>query len=98
MALHRGIDGSEPLRAEPIGQLAGPHEHRPATAAWRLATGTLACPRCDAPVALPGGHVAPADPLGCPYCDHGAAVRDFLSLTAPSRPARVELRLVHRPR
>ena len=63
-----------------------------------VATGSLACPRCDAPVALAGSHVAPADPLGCPYCDHGAAVRDFLSLTAPSRPARVELRLVHRPR
>jgi hypothetical protein len=98
MAFHRGIDGSEPLRAEPIGRVAGPREYRPAAAAQRLGTGTLACPRCDAPVALPAGHVAPGDALGCPYCDHGAAVRDFLSLAAPSRPARVEVRLVHRPR
>jgi hypothetical protein len=98
MAFHRGIDGSEPVRAEPIGRVAGPQEHRPAAGAWRLAAGTLACPRCDAPVALGRARVAPADPLGCPYCDHGAAVRDFLSLTAPSRPARVEVRLVHRPR
>jgi hypothetical protein len=98
MAFHRGIDGSEPVRAEPIGRVAGPQEHRPAAAAWRLAAGTLACPRCDAPVALGRARVAPADPLGCPYCDHGAAVRDFLSLTAPARPARVEVRLVHRPR
>ena len=93
MAFHRGIDGSDPLRAEPIGRLAGPQEHRPA-AAWRLGTGTLACPRCDAPVALGAGHVAPADPLGCPYCEHTAAVREFLSLAAPSRPARVAVRLV----
>jgi len=94
MALHRGIDGSDPLRAEPIGRLAGPQEHRPAAGAWRLGTGTLACPRCDAPVALGGGHVAPADPLGCPYCEHTAAVRDFLSLAVPSRPARVAVRLL----
>jgi len=97
MAFHRGIDGSDPLRAEPVGCVAGPQEHRPAEGAWRLGTGTLACPRCDAPVALAGGHVAPADPLGCPYCDHRAAVRDFLSLAAPSRPARVEVRLVLSP-
>jgi hypothetical protein len=35
----------------------------------RLAGGTLACPRCDAPVAL-AGPVAPADPLACPFCAH----------------------------
>lgn len=98
MGFHHGIDGSDPLRAEPVGRVAGPEELRPAADAWRLGTGTLACPRCDAPVALGGGHVAPADPLGCPYCAHAGAVRDFLSLTAPTRPARVEVRLVLRPR
>jgi hypothetical protein len=67
-------------------------ERRTADAA-RLAGGTLACPRCDAPVALVGP-VAPADPLACPYCAHAASVRDFLSLAAPSRPARVEVRVV----
>lgn len=67
-------------------------ERRPA-AATRVATGTIACPRCDAPVAL-AGPVAPAAPLACPYCAHAAPVRDFLSLAAPSRPARVAVRVV----
>ena len=62
----------------------------------RLATGTIACPACDAPVALPRGHASPADLLGCPYCDHIAAVRDFLSLAAPARPARVVVRVIVR--
>jgi hypothetical protein len=34
------------------------------------------------------------DPLTCPFCGHGATVRDFLSLAAPTRPARVEVRVV----
>jgi hypothetical protein len=68
-------------------------ERRPGEAA-RVASGTLACPRCDAPVAL-AGPVAPAAPLLCPYCAHAAPVRDFLSLAAPSRPARVAVRVVH---
>jgi hypothetical protein len=59
----------------------------------RLATGTLACPRCDAPVSL-AGPAAPGDTLLCPYCDHGAALRDFLSLAEPTRPARVAVRVV----
>jgi hypothetical protein len=63
--------------------------------ATRLAGGTLACPRCDAPVAL-SGPVAPADALACPYCACTGAVRDFLSLEVPSRPARVEVRVVRR--
>jgi len=59
----------------------------------RLAGGTLACPSCDAPVALLDGPAAPADPLGCPYCGQAGAVRDFLSLSTPGRPARVEVRV-----
>ena len=62
-----------------------------ASATRVLATGTLACPRCDAPVA-PLGPMSPADPLGCPFCAHAGAVRDFLSLDLPTRPARVEVR------
>jgi uncharacterized paraquat-inducible protein A len=65
--------------------------------ATRLAGGTLACPRCDAPVAL-AGPVGPADALACPYCAHTGSVRDFLSLAAPSRPARVEVRVISRSR
>lgn len=59
----------------------------------RLAGGTLACPSCDAPVALIDGPVAPTAPLGCPYCGQAGAVRDFLSLSSPARPARVEVRV-----
>jgi hypothetical protein len=71
-------------------------EHRPARAG-HLGTGTLACPHCDAPVAL-AGPVLPVEPLTCPYCRHHAPVRDFLSLAAPTRPARVEVRVVARLR
>ena len=38
--------------------------------------------------------MGPADGLACPVCDHAAAVRDFLSLSQPTRPARVLVRLV----
>lgn len=96
MSLHRGIDGAEPLRPQPIARTAGPEELRRIERAWHLGTGTLACPRCDAPVA-PAGPLAPADPLDCPFCAHAGATRDFLSLTDPSRPARVEVRVVLRP-
>lgn len=61
----------------------------------RLAGGTLACTRCDAPV-LPDGPVSPADSLSCPFCSHSAPVRDFLSLAGPPRPTRVEVRVVQR--
>jgi hypothetical protein len=70
------------------------HEDRRFTPSTVLGTGTLACPRCDLPVALATGRASPAEPLGCPFCGHAGAVRDFLSLGAPSRPARVEVRVV----
>jgi uncharacterized paraquat-inducible protein A len=94
VAFQHGIDGSEPARPEPVSRLAGARADD-LVASGHLASGTLACPRCDAPVALGAGRVAPADPLGCPYCDHTATVRDFLSLTSPTRPARVAVRVVH---
>jgi hypothetical protein len=93
MTFQRGIDGSEPVRARPISARADAHEDRHAAPSWRLATGTLACPRCDAPVSLMGRVVTPAEDLHCPFCRHTAALRDFLSLAAPSRPARVEVRV-----
>jgi hypothetical protein len=95
VSISRGFD-SEPVRPDPVGRMSGTEEERRVTRTTRLATGTLACPRCDAPVALPGP-VAPADALRCPYCRHAGAVRDFLSLAAPTRPARVAVRVVHRP-
>ena len=61
-----------------------------------VASGTLACPECDAPV-FPGDRpVSPAAPLACPFCGQSGAVRDFLSLAPPSRPARVVVRVRHR--
>jgi DNA-directed RNA polymerase subunit RPC12/RpoP len=75
-------------RPKPIG---GVHELR-RVVRGRLGTGTLACPECDAPV-LGIGRMAVTDALGCPYCGHAAVVRDFLSLAAPTRPARVAVRV-----
>jgi hypothetical protein len=90
----RWTDRSEWLRFEPTGR----HEKRRAIRSSRLAVGTLACPDCDAPVAPPLTPLSPADPLGCGFCQHSAAVRDFLSLAAPARPTRVEVRVVPRTR
>jgi hypothetical protein len=94
VTLSRGIDGSDPARGDRIGRLAGTQEERRVARSSVLAAGTLACPRCDAPVALPAERVAPADRIACPYCAHAAHVRDFLSLEAPTRPARVVVRVV----
>ena len=76
-------------------RLAGAKADRLGARTGHLASGTLACPRCDAPVALAAGTASPADALGCPFCAHSASVRDFLSLTSPTRPARVAVRVVH---
>jgi hypothetical protein len=82
----------------PLSDRPEPAEHRHSERSERLGTGTLACPRCDAPVALaPGGH-SPVQPLWCPYCRHGARLRDFLSLATPSRPARVAVHVRLRAR
>jgi len=58
-----------------------------------VCTGTLACRRCDAPVAAGADGLALTDQLLCPFCNHRGPVRDFLSLAAPTRPARVVVRL-----
>ena len=91
MAFQR--DGSDPIRGERIGRLDG--EHRLAHSTL-LATGTLACPHCDLPVAPGPQPLAPRDAVACGYCGHAGAVRDFLSLATPTRPAHVEVRV--RPR
>jgi hypothetical protein len=89
VAFHRRIDEPEPGNRPP-----GAYEVRRARSS-RLATGTLACPLCDAPVAVAGAWLSPADGLACPYCAHTAATREFLSLAEPTRPARVAVRVVH---
>ena len=90
------MDGSEARGAEPVGRRGGVEEERRAGRSTRLATGTLACPRCDAPVALAGRRLAPSSGLECPYCRHEGVLRDFLSLEVPARPARVVVRVVTR--
>ncbi len=89
------MDGSE-RGAEPAGRRGGVEEERRSGRSTRLALGTLACPECDAPVALAGRRLAPSAALACPYCGHHGALRDFLSLAVPSRPARVEVRVLRR--
>lgn len=97
MALHGNSEGSDPLRPQPIRRLQNAEDYRLAHAS-HLGSGTLACPRCDAPVVLGLSPAAPSDPMSCPYCHHAGAVRDFLSLESPSRPAHVEVRVVLRSR
>jgi hypothetical protein len=76
-------------RAEAIVQL----ERRRQAGSGLLGPGTLACPACDAPVALAGVAVGAAEPLSCPFCAHSGRVREFLTLGAPTRPAHVAVRV-----
>lgn len=71
--------------------MGGATEERRAARSTVVATGTLACPDCDAPVSPGGRALSPAEPMRCPVCDHAGVVRDFLSLATPSRPARVRV-------
>jgi hypothetical protein len=86
-----GLEETDPRRTRPASAPIGLHDERRTTRPWHVATGTLACPDCDAPVTLAGAAAAPADPLTCPFCDHAAAVRDFLSLAVPARVPRVRV-------
>ena len=71
------------------------HEERRRARSSHVASGTLACPSCDAPTALARA-MSPAEAIACPYCDHAGAVRDFLSLASPTRPAHVNVRIATR--
>jgi hypothetical protein len=86
--------GSDP--SDPIGRRSAAQEEHRRARSTRLATGTLACPECDAPVHPGPLGLSPADWLGCPYCGHAGATRDFLSLAPPTRPARVAVHVVVR--
>ena len=93
MSILRGIDDSDDARSGPITRAgAGQEELRPTTRSGRVASGSLACGCCDAPVAL-AAPAALTDALTCPYCAHRGPVRDFLSLADPTRPARVVVRV-----
>lgn len=93
MALHRTGGELEPVRG--TGG-AGTRLLRPATSA-PVATGTFACPGCDAPGYLHRAYT-PAEPYRCGYCGHEAPAREFLTLGGTVRPARVTVRIrVARP-
>jgi len=93
VALHRDTEGSEPLRPEPVERLTEHHELRRSHDARQVATGTLACPSCDAPAAIGPGPMALADDLVCGFCSHHGTVRDYVSLGRPTRPTRVVVRI-----
>jgi len=91
VAFQRGSEGADPVRGA-----GGPHHvDRRLGRGTLVATGTFACPHCDAPIP-PHVPLSPASLLVCPFCLGSGRARDFLSLAAPSRPARVEVRIVQR--
>ncbi len=94
MSFLRGL-GQSQSHTGPGGTRVGVayEEQRRATRSGCLSTGTLACARCDAPVAIGDDPVSLADQLTCPYCSNRAPVRDFLSLATPTRPTRVLVRV-----
>jgi hypothetical protein len=91
MAFERTGEGAGPLRR---GTDTHHAEYRVARSGV-VASGTFACPHCDAPVP-PHVPVTPATLLICPFCLRSGRGRDFLSLAAPTRPARVHVRVIPR--
>jgi DNA-directed RNA polymerase subunit RPC12/RpoP len=92
----RGIDGSAHTTAGTPARWVRPGTHRRRdTRSAQMCEATLACARCDAPVAVGADGLSLTAQLVCPFCDHRAPVRDFLSLARPTRPARVVVRISH---
>jgi DNA-directed RNA polymerase subunit RPC12/RpoP len=84
-----GNEGVDPLDRARDGQV----EERRATRDGHVCSGTLACPRCDAPVSAGDRGLTLTEELRCPFCAHRDPVREFLSLDPPTRPARVVVRV-----
>lgn len=91
------IGDSHPTGRDGIAPVAGTHELERRDARSHQLDGTLACDRCDAPVALAQHSVSPGDGIVCPFCGRRGAVRDFLSLELPTRPARVTVHIAFLP-
>jgi DNA-directed RNA polymerase subunit RPC12/RpoP len=90
----RGVGDSGHNTTGAAARFIRPSVHlRRDTRVTALCEGTLACARCDAPVAPGGQALSMTSELACPFCAHRAPVRDFLSLTSPTRPARVVVRI-----
>lgn len=68
-------------------------EERRRAASDVLCAGTLACRGCDAPIAVGAEPLSLTDRLTCPFCQNQGPVRDFLNLSAPTRPAHVVVRV-----
>jgi hypothetical protein len=68
-------------------------QERRATRSDRLADGTIACPACDVPVAIGHAPIMVGAALSCPFCGHRGPARAFLSLSRPTRPTHVVLRV-----
>ncbi|HEY2595831.1 MAG TPA: hypothetical protein VGK33_18220 [Chloroflexota bacterium] len=94
MSFLRGIGDSGHNTAGAAARFIRPTVHlRRDTRSATLCHGTLACARCDAPIATAGATLQMSSPLVCPFCAHRGALRDFLSLAMPTRPARVAVRI-----
>jgi DNA-directed RNA polymerase subunit RPC12/RpoP len=92
----RGIDGSAHNTAgAPTRWIRPGAQRRRDTRPAQLCEATLACARCDAPIAAGSQPLTLTQVLVCPFCEHRAPVRDFLSLATPTRPARVVVRISH---
>jgi len=96
MTVIRGLGQSLSERSGPATRAAAYEQARPDRCA-RLGVGTLACARCDAPIAAGCAPLLLTDRLQCPFCHNRGPVRDFLSLASPTRPARVVIRVVFSP-
>jgi hypothetical protein len=93
VTVHREIEGAHPVRPQPVERLAGRHERSQAVSWLHVATGTLACPACDAPLLPSPRGMSPRDLISCGFCQHVGAVGDSLSLAEPTRPTRVAVRV-----
>lgn len=91
--IERGFEGPDQVRERPVGRMIQEERRRARTP--HVASGTLACPSCDAPV-VPARPLSPVEEIGCPYCAQTGPVRDFLSLASPTRPAHVDVRIALR--
>jgi hypothetical protein len=96
----RGRGGTRFTTTTPVSPVSGGpgmvEEQRRLGHTGVLGAGSIACPRCDAPVSIGTEPRSPAATLSCPYCRLAAPLREFLSLATPTRPARVvvQVRLV----
>ena len=87
VSLQRGVDGAEtPSGTSPSRGSTARTSCAAPSCAWHLGTGTLACPRCDAPVALGAAAAPPPTRSPARSARTAARVRDFLSLADAGAP------------